>query len=356
MDRFSRQVILEGIGKEGQLKLKHSKVLVIGCGGLGCPSLLYLVAAGVGSITIIDSDLVTHSNLHRQVLFQESDVGKSKAKVAAKRLKEVNSDCKLTAIEQEFSHSIALELLSQHDLIVEASDNFKCKFMANDAAYQLKIPLVYASVLKQNAQVSSLCGPSMPNLRDIFSNPPITAPTCSEAGVLGATCGVVASIQALEAIKIITGMKENLSGKLLNIDLNSYRFTLLDIEHRPDLLDIKSLQPESYYNKLMIAQIKPKELEKKLEAKDDIQILDVRENKERAICSIGGKHIPLGELGDRADELDCEKETIVYCKMGGRSQQACEYLKEVKNFKNIQNLAGGILAYQEEVDSSLERY
>jgi len=367
LERYERQICLEELGAKGQEKLLKSSALIIGMGGLGCPAAQYLVAAGLGKIGLVDADVVSLNNLQRQVLYSEKDIGQKKVEVASAKLSQLNSKTKLESYPLFVDTSNVLKLISNYAVIIDATDSFYSKYLLNDACYQLQKPLVLASILRFSGQIGVFCGPhtkpaEAPNFREVFPEPPSQAPTCSEAGILGPVCGVIGSLQATEAIKVLLD-KKSLAGRLLVIDLLDYKFSSLEIERTSP--EISSLQNEEFYQQYKtnncpmsekingIKQLSAKELSEI--DKSEIQVLDVREDFERDICEIGGSHIPLGELQDRANELDKNKKLIVYCKMGGRSQRACEFLAE-QGFKEVENLSGGILGYQSDVDQSLERY
>lgn len=358
MTRYFRQQALPEFGPESGEALTKSKVLIVGAGGLGVPVGMYLAGAGLGHITIVDGDKVELSNLHRQVAYSETDLGNKKALVLSKRLRNINSEIEVVSISKHLEHSVLKDLVPKFDLVLECSDNFSCKFMVNDACYELGVPVIIGSILRFQAQVGLFGTKELGSYRHIFPEPPEVAPTCQEAGVLGPACGVVANIQALEALKFLNCGKSSLENKFLFLSLDDLELKKIEFKADPDLLEVSCLrEPEFYQSKvenIKMKLISPKELSEK--QSEEFELLDVREEVEREICSIGGTHIPLGELPHRVSELDSSKPWIIYCKMGGRSAQACQFLSEHAGFSDVTNLEGGILKYQEDVDSSLKRY
>ncbi len=371
--RYHRHLILKEFGLASQEKLKNAKVLVIGAGGLGCPCLLYLTAAGIGRIGIVDFDQVDESNLQRQVLFKESDIGKNKAETAAKRLTELNSFVQFDVYPVQLTSHNAIDILSNYDVVIDGSDNFATRYLVNDACVFQKKSLVYGSIFRFEGQASVFNlkkkdGAFSPNYRDLFPKPPLpgTVPSCAEAGVLGVLPGVIGSFQANETIKIITGIGEPLAGKL-------FLWNALTMETRQLQYEADDENPISGKKPTITAlidyeefcgmkkkengmkEISPTELKTMVDQKQDIQIVDVRESFEYEICNIGGELIPLGLIDAKLDKIAKNKPVVVHCKMGGRSAKAVMLL-EARGFNNVMSLRGGIMAYIDEVDSTLQRY
>jgi len=355
MERYQRQTCLEGFGAEAQSAFRDASVLIVGAGGLGVPVAQYLVGAGVSKITVVDGDKVELSNLHRQVAYTEDDISKPKVEALTERLEKLNSECELVGLFETVSCQNIKTLLQGIDLVFECSDSFSCKFLVNDACYESGTPVLLASILRFEAQLGLFGTESFGSYRHLFPSAPKDVPTCQEAGVLGPACGLVGSMQALEGLKLLAKQESALSGNFLTVCLQTYNLQKLKFNPKPDLLEIKTLQTASHYqseSQSDMKSINPKELA----ALENVKLLDVREDAEREICSIGGEHIPLGDLPARAKELDANQTWVIYCKMGGRSAQACQFLAEHAGFKDVTNLDGGILKYQEEVDPSLKRY
>lgn len=342
--QYSRHLILDEIGAIGQEKLKASKVLVIGAGGLGCPILQYLTAAGVGTIGIIDNDTVDQSNLQRQILYTHKDIGKFKAEVAANRLSELNPFINFNVYVEKLTNQNALNLFSCYDIIVDGSDNFPTRYLANDAAILTNKPLVFGSIFKFEGQVTVFNYHNGPTYRCLYPNPPQAnaVPNCSEIGVLGVLPGIIGTIQANEVLKIIFEIGDVLSGKLFTLNAltmeqyklnfkknNAIKITSLENDYISFCGISKKLQQEITYN----------ELQNSLE---NYTLLDVRNNLEREHYHIGGVHIPLHELDNRYVEIPTDKSIVVYCKAGVRSKMAIEIL-EHKNLKTtFINLKNGI--------------
>lgn len=338
--RYLRHILLDEIGEDGQSKLKNAKVLVIGAGGLGCPVLQYLTAAGVGKISIIDDDVVDFSNLQRQILYSEKNVGEPKVFAAKKRLQEMNSSIEILAFNERLTAKNAQELFSDYDIIVEGSDNFTTKYLANDAAVLANKPLVFGSIYKFDGQVSVFNYQDGPTYRCLFPEPGSAEemPSCSETGVLGILPGIIGSLQANEVVKMILGIGDVLSGKLLLFDTLKMQQQILPFSRNPEIrveelneLDLScktanlSLSYEDYRSN-----------------PDSYQLLDVRGAAERAACDIGGLHIPLQELQDRHREIISEDNFVVYCASGMRSLEAISRLQEIFPEKTFYNLEGGI--------------
>lgn len=341
--QYSRHLILDKIGEAGQLKLKQSKVLVIGAGGLGCPVLQYLTAAGVGTIGIIDNDVVDQSNLQRQILYTFDDIGKSKAETAAKRLKKLNPFIHFNIYNEKLTKFNAISLFEKYDVIVDGSDNFATRYLTNDVSILTKKPLVYGAIFKFEGQVSVFNYKGSASYRCLYPTPPKPeeSPNCSEIGVLGILPGIIGSLQANEVIKIICGIGEVLANKLLMYDTLSMRQMILKFE-KSEKANITELEKDYEFFcgiKTIEKEITLLELQNNLK---EYNLLDVREDWEREQYHIGGQHIPLGELSERFTEIAIDKNVVVYCKSGRRSQGAIAFLKEQLNTITFLNLKGGV--------------
>ena len=342
--QYNRHLILEEIGEQGQLKLKQAKVLVIGAGGLGCPVLQYLTAAGVGTIGVIDDDVVDQSNLQRQILYTMDDIGISKAVTAAKRLSKLNPFIVFKTYEEKLTKENAISLFNQFDIIVDGSDNFETRYLSNDASVITNKPLVYGSIFKFEGQVSVFNYKGSASYRCLYPTPPKPGemPNCSEIGVLGVLPGIIGSLQANEVIKIICELGDVLANKLLLLDVLTLRQMVLNYT-KTDKTEITALE-ENYAVFCGVTFVKneitQEELEQNLEA---YHLLDVREDWEREQHHIGGQHIPLGELPNRYKEINTNKSIVVYCKSGMRSKRAIGFLEEEFSDVNFINLKGGVL-------------
>lgn len=339
--RYSRHLPL--IGLEGQLKLKQAKVLCVGAGGLGCPALQYLAACGVGTLGIIDGDVVELSNLQRQILFTELDVGKKKAEVAKTRLQSMNQHIQIEAIH-EFLTKKDAKLIQHYDVILDATDNYKARYELNHLCRSEKKPLVSASLYQYEAQLSVFNHLDGPCYQCLYPEPPPpkASPNCALAGVLGVLPGVAGALQATEAIKIILGLPSSLSGQLLCIDLLTLHFNQFQIQKKKC-----SEHPQvTFKPSEQSFGISPKELQHVLKINGDfIQLIDVREQAEREDFHIGGVHIPLATLKGEIHRFDQQKPIIIYCKAGVRSLQALHLFLEA-GFSDVRQLEGGILAWR----------
>ncbi len=371
--RYSRHLIMPEVGMEGQLKLKAARVLLIGTGGLGAPLGLYLTAAGVGHIGLVDFDVVDFTNLQRQVTFGTSDVGKPKTEAARARLTNLNPDVQIAAYETKLTSENALELFKDYDIVVDGTDNFPTRYLVNDACILLGKPNVYGSIFRFEGQVTVFGMPDGPCYRCLYPEPPPPGlvPSCAEGGVLGVLPGIVGSLQALEAIKLIIGRGESLAGRLVLFDALAMKFRELKLRknsHCPMCGTHRKINQLIDYNEfcgirgeeepetdLKVPEITPRELKERLDRGEDIFILDVREPHEYQICNLKGHLIPLGELPRRVHELDSAREIVAHCKSGKRSAQAVDFLRQA-GFRKIYNLHGGILSWSTEVDSSIPRY
>lgn len=366
--RYSRHLLLPELGLEGQERLKKASAVIIGAGGLGSPILLYLAASGVGKIAVVDFDTVDRSNLQRQIIYVDSDVGASKVERAAERAHQLNPEIEIIQHKLRLSAENALEILEAYDVVIDGSDNFATRYLVNDACVLLGKPNVHGSIFRFEGQASVFSYQGGPCYRCLFPEPPLAdaVPNCAEAGVLGVMAGLIGSVQGTEAIKIILGLGETLSGKLLLYDALSMRFDTLEIPRNLDCTvcgnnpSIKGLKDTEFSCKpeeeKMSKVISVTELRKELDSGRSLILLDVRNASELALCRLPGSiHIPLNELPDRANEIDSNAEIVVYCKSGGRSMKALHYLSE-RGFANIRNLSGGITAWANEVDSTMAVY
>ena len=367
--RYSRHLILPGIGPEGQEKLKIARVLVVGAGGLGCPSLLYLAAAGVGTIGIVDSDQVEVSNLQRQVAFTIDDVGHNKAQSIENRLRALNPLVQIHSYPVRLSSANAAEIFGDYDIVVDGTDNFPTRYLINDACLLFDKTCVHASVFRFEGHLSVFNrlrenGSRGPNYRDLFPQPPPAeqAPNCAEAGVLGALTGVLGSLQANEVIKLITGTGETLDGKLLILDVATLQFRTIKLPlggmHQvTQLIDYELFcQTPNEMKKGNAPTITPLELKALMDQGADFQLIDVREPFEHELCNLGGELIPMGRVPRHIDRFDRERQVVIYCRSGRRSGEIVQFLKERYGFTNLYNLQGGILAWSDEVDQDIPKY
>jgi adenylyltransferase/sulfurtransferase len=363
--RYQRHLTLPGFGEAAQLKLKAARVLVIGAGGLGCPALLYLAAAGVGTIGIVDDDVVSFSNLQRQILFLESDVGRQKAQVAAERLSAMNSQIQCVPHVMRFSPGNALGLLEQYDYVLDGSDNFPTRYLINDACVLAGKPLVYGALYTFQGQVSVFNYRGGPTYRCLFPVPPRPedAPSCSEIGVLGVLPGMIATLQATELIKLITEVGEPLSGKLLLYDALKMSHTIVAFDRVPEQAQVEGLDLIEYQcatpQLSSVCEVSVQEL---AQESRPYQLIDVRENWERQICSIAGSfHVPLDHFSEAERDatlaaLDPNCLTYLYCKLGSRSLRAAELLQARLGFKAVRSVRGGILAWAKQNDPEMALY
>jgi adenylyltransferase/sulfurtransferase len=371
--RYSRHLIMPEVGMEGQLKLKQAKVLCIGTGGLGAPLGLYLAAAGVGRIGLVDFDTVDFTNLQRQVLFGTSDVGRPKIEAAAEHLRNLNPTIQIDTFETRLTSENALDLFKDYDIIVDGTDNFPTRYLVNDACVLLGKPNVYGSIFRFEGQITIFGAPGGPCYRCLYPEPPPPGlvPSCAEGGVLGVLPGIVGTIQAAETLKLIIGKGDPLIGRLLLFDALGMKFRELKLRKNPEcpvcgehptvtkLIDYAEFcgirGEEAPAPPTTVPEITPRELKARLDRGDDIYIVDVREPHEYQICNIGGHLIPLGDLASRVNELDSSREIVAHCRTGKRSAQAAEFLLKA-GFRKISNLKGGILAWSDEVDPSVPKY
>src|SRR5579863_169251 len=371
--RYSRHLIMPEVGMDGQLKLKQARVLMIGAGGLGAPLGLYLAAAGVGHLGIVDFDVVDFTNLQRQVTFSTSDVGRAKLEATKDRLAGLNPMIDIATYEARLTSSNALELFRGYDLVVDGTDNFPTRYLVNDACVLTGKRNVYGSIFRFEGQVSIFGAPDGPCYRCLYPEPPPPGlvPSCAEGGVLGVLPGIVGSIQAMETIKLILGRGDSLVGRLLLFDALAMKFRELKLRKNPScpmcgeqrtitkLIDYYEFcgvrGEEAPASNVQVPEITPRELKSRLDRGDDLFILDVREPHEFQICNLKGHLIPLGELPRRVHELDSSREIVAHCRSGKRSAEAVDFLRKA-GFRKILNLKGGILAWSDEVDPSVPKY
>ena len=381
--RYSRHLILPEVGMEGQQRLKAAKVLCVGTGGLGAPLLLYLAAAGVGTLGLVDFDTVDASNLHRQVIHSTPDIGRPKLDSAADKLNALNPEVRVVKHNTMLTSANAMEILADYDIVADGTDNFQTRYLVNDASVLSGKPNVYASIFRFEGQASVFGAPDGPCYRCLYPEPPPPGlvPSCAEGGVLGILPGLLGVIQATEVVKLILNVKdkgtgEPLIGRLLLVDALGMRFRELKLRKNPDcpvcgthptvtkLIDYdqfcgitppakETTQVANVQNG--VPQIGPEELKRRQTAGEDVFVLDVREPHEYQIANIGGHLIPLNDLPKRIGELDREKNIVVQCKSGGRSQRGAEFLQQ-QGFTHVENLAGGITAWSEKVDPSIPKY
>ena len=374
VQRYSRHLIMPEVGVEGQRKLKAARVLCVGAGGLGAPAAMYLAAAGVGTLGLVDFDVVDASNLHRQIIYGTPDVGKPKLEAARARIAAMNEGVKVVLHELALTSKNALDVLKDYDVILDGTDNFQTRYLVNDACVLLGKPNAYGSIFRFDGQASVFAVKGGPCYRCLYPEPPPPGlvPSCAEGGVLGVLPGVIGIIQATEAIKLILGAGQPLVGRLLLYDALQMRFRELKLRRDPecpicgDHPTIHALIDYDQFCGVVPAHTQPtadgvpevtvEELKAKLDRGEDVHVLDVREPNEYQICRIAGSTlIPLGELPNRTAELDRDRELIVHCKMGGRSAKAVALLQE-RGFTRVRNLTGGILAWIDRVDPSQSKY
>ncbi len=346
LQHYNRHLILDNIGLEGQLKLKNAKVLVVGAGGLSCPLLQYLTAAGVGRIGIVDNDVVDQSNLQRQILYTYDDVGQPKAVTAAKRLNQLNPHVNFDVYNERLTQHNVLALFEAYDIIADGTDNFPTRYLVNDACVIKNKPLVFGSIFKFEGQISVFNYNNGPTYRCLYPTPPKpdAVPNCSQIGVLGVLPGIVGSLQANEVLKLILGLGDVLSGKLLTFNALTVKQLVFSFTKNPSI-HITTLEANyqefcGISEKEIITEINYKAYKEQV---DNFNLLDVRTDAEREDYHIGGLHIPLDELEGRFKEIPQDKRLLVYCKSGMRSQNAIQLLEE-SGFKNsLVNLEGGLL-------------
>jgi adenylyltransferase/sulfurtransferase len=373
--RYSRHLIMPEVGVDGQKRLKASSVLLIGAGGLGSPLGLYLAAAGVGRIGLVDFDVVDFSNLQRQVMHGTPDVGRPKLQSARDRLQAINPEVRLDLFETRLSSANALQLFAPYDIIIDGTDNFPTRYLVNDACVLLKKPNVYGSIFRFDGQASVFYPGKGPCYRCLYPEPPPPGevPSCAEGGVLGILPGLIGCIQATEAVKLILGKGEPLIGRLILYDALAMSFREFKVRRNPrcpmcgDHPTITKLIDYEQFCGMRgqeapapaaggLAETTVDELKSRLDRGDTLFILDVRNPEEFQICRIPGSTLlPLPELPRRVGELDKQREMVVHCKSGVRSQRAIAFLRQ-QGFTKLSNLKGGILAWADRIDKSMPKY
>jgi adenylyltransferase/sulfurtransferase len=369
--RYSRHLIMPEVGMEGQLKLKAAKVLCIGAGGLGSPLALYLGAAGVGTIGIVDFDIVDFTNLQRQIIHTTADVGRKKLDSAEDKLRAINPNVNVIRYETRLTSANALDLFRNFDIIIDGTDNFPTRYLVNDACVLSGKPNVYGSIFRFEGQVSVFATEQGPCYRCLYPEPPPPGlvPSCAEGGVLGILPGLVGVMQATEAIKLILGKGEPLIGRLLLVDALAMKFRELKLRKNPEcpacgtrtikeLIDYNEfcgIRGEEKPVETTVPTISVEELKRRQDAGDDLFVLDVREPHEYQICNLNGYLIPLNDLPKRVNELDSSREIVAHCRSGMRSAKAVEFLRQA-GFKKVTNLTGGILAWADKIDPTMPKY
>ncbi|NUQ91979.1 MAG: molybdopterin-synthase adenylyltransferase MoeB [Gemmatimonadaceae bacterium] len=371
--RYSRHLILPEVALEGQRWLKASRVLLIGAGGLGSPLALYLAAAGVGTLGLVDFDVVDLTNLQRQILHGTGDVGRPKLESAKDRIRDVNPNVHVEGYETKLTSANALEILRDYDVVIDGTDNFQTRYLTNDACVILGKPNVYGSIFRFEGQASVFATEEGPCYRCLYPEPPPPGlvPSCAEGGVIGVLPGLVGTIQATEGLKLLLGVGETLIGRLLTIDALTMQFRTLKLRKDPscpacgtrqiqELIDYDQFcgvgGPPDVSDPNDVIELTPREVAEKLKRGDDFDLLDVREPHEWAIARIeGARLVPLGSVGDAIPTLDPAREIVIHCKGGVRSAKAARQL-QAAGFTRVRNLAGGILRWSDEVDPKIPKY
>ena len=377
IERYKRHLVLRDVGGQGQLKLKSSRVLIVGAGGLGSPVIMYLAAAGVGTLGIIDDDLVTLSNLQRQIIHGTEDVGRPKTQSALETLRSINPNVEVVLHETRLSSENALDILRPYDIVVDGTDNFPTRYLTNDACVLLRKPNVYGSIFRFEGQ-ASVFAPHLggPCYRCLYPEPPPPGmvPSCAEGGVLGVLPGVIGCIQSTEILKLALGKGDTLTGRLLLFNALDMKFRELKLRKDPQCPicgtnpTIKALIDYDQFcgitppaavaaaQKEEAVEMTPEELKARIDSGLIPIIVDVREPHEFDICRIPNSIlIPLGQIPTRMNELDKDAEIVVHCKMGGRSAKAVDHMRRA-GFKNVLNLTGGILRWADKVDPKMPKY
>ena len=375
LSRYSRHLILPEVGMEGQQKLKAARVLCVGTGGLGSPLAFYLAAAGIGTLGLVDFDVVDASNLQRQIIHSTTDIGRKKLDSAEEKLKALNPALNVVKHDTMLTSANALDILKDYDIVADGTDNFPTRYLVNDACVLLHKPNVYGSIFRFEGQASVFATEQGPCYRCLYPEPPPPGlvPSCAEGGVLGILPGLVGVMQATEVIKLILGKGESLVGRLLLVDALNMRFRELKLRKNPDcpvcgtnptvtqLIDYQQfcgIVPETPQEKNVkngIPQMTVKELKRRIDAGEDVQLIDVREPYEFQIAQIGGKLIPQNDVPQRLAEIDRNREVIVHCRSGARSQKIAEFLQQ-SGYPRVSNVAGGILAWSDEIDPKIQKY
>ena len=375
LSRYSRHLILPEVGMEGQQKLKAARVLCVGTGGLGSPLALYLTAAGIGTLGLVDFDVVDSSNLQRQIIHSTKDIGRKKLDSAEEKLTALNPSITIVKHDAMLSSANALEIIKDYDIVADGTDNFPTRYLVNDACVLLKKPNAYGSIFRFEGQASVFATETGPCYRCLYPEPPPPGlvPSCAEGGVLGILPGLVGVIQATEVIKLILGKGEPLIRRLLLVDALAMRFRELKLRKNPEcpvcgknptvtkLIDYEQfcgIMPETPQEKNMkngIPQLSVKEYKSRIDQGEDLFLLDVREPYEYQIAQIGGTLIPQNDVPNRLAEIPRDKEIVVQCRSGARSQRIAELLKQ-QGYTQVVNLAGGILAWADEIDPTVQKY
>jgi molybdopterin/thiamine biosynthesis adenylyltransferase/rhodanese-related sulfurtransferase len=371
--RYSRHLIMPEVGMEGQLKLKRAKVLCVGTGGLGSPLALYLAAAGIGKLGIVDFDVVDYTNLQRQVIHGTNDVGRSKLESARETIHEINPHVEVETYETRLTSENALDIIRDYDLVADGTDNFPTRYLVNDACVLLDKPNVYGSIFRFEGQASVFYAKEGPCYRCLYPEPPPPGlvPSCAEGGVIGVLPGIIGSIQALQTIKLVLGKGQTLIGRLLLFDALNLKFRELKLRKNPqcalcgenptitELIDYEEfcgIRGEEYIPLTTVPEVTAADVKKMIDEKKPFVLVDVREPHEVEICQIPDSTlIPLGDVPSRMNELNSADEIVVYCRIGVRSARAVELLMKA-GFRKIHNLKGGILAWADQVDSSMPKY
>ena len=375
LSRYSRHLILPEVGMEGQRRLKAARVLCVGTGGLGSPLAFYLAAAGIGTLGLVDFDVVDASNLQRQIIHSTKDIGRKKLDSAAEKLIALNPALNVVKHDTMLTSANALEILKDYDIVADGTDNFPTRYLVNDACVLLGKPNAYGSIFRFEGQASVFATKDGPCYRCLYPEPPPPGlvPSCAEGGVLGILPGLVGVIQATEVIKLILGKGSPLIGRLLLVDALSMRFRELKLRKNPEcpvcgenptvkeLIDYEhfcGIVPESKEEKAVkngVPQLSVRELKRRIDGGEDVFILDVREPYEYQIAQIGGKLIPQNDVPQRLPEIPRDREIVVQCRSGARSQKIAEFLKQ-SGYTQVVNLAGGILAWSDEIDPKVQKY
>jgi sulfur-carrier protein adenylyltransferase/sulfurtransferase len=371
--RYSRHLIMPEVALDGQKKLKSARVLTVGAGGLGSPLALYLAAAGVGTIGIVDFDVVDESNLQRQIIHGTSDIGRPKMESARDRIADINPNVEVEAFEEALTSDNALEIFEDFDVVVDGTDNFPTRYLVNDACVLLGKPNVYGSIFRFEGQASVFWAQEGPCYRCLYPEPPPPGlvPSCAEGGVLGILPGAIGTIQATETVKLVLGIGEPLIGRLLLYDALSMRFREMKLRKDPgcpvcgenptvtELIDYQEFcgipQANAAEQENSVPEITVSELKEKMDTDEGISVLDVREPHEYEVANIGVRLIPLGELPERLAELDRDGSYAIHCKTGSRSARAVELMRDA-GFEDVYNVKGGITAWSEEIDPSVPKY
>ena len=357
MTRYLRQTTLPEFGEAGQRRLGAGSVLVVGAGGLGSPAATYLAAAGVGRIGLVDFDRVDVTNLHRQILYGTSDVGRPKLEAASARLRDLNGEIEIVTHEARLTSENALEIMTAYDVILDGTDNFATRYLVNDACVLLGKPNVFGSVFRFDGQLSVFATPDGPCYRCLYPEPPPAhlVPNCAEGGVLGVLPGIIGTLQATEAIKLLSGVGEPLAGRLLLFDALRMSFRTMKLRKRCDehAPITRLIDYEEFCNPVNQTDITPKELSEKIANGADVVLIDVREPYEWSAGHIeGATHIPMNQIPQRLAEIPKDKEVVMICRSGGRSGHVQQHLLQ-QGFAKVKNLVGGMQRWASEVDSSI---